>query len=141
MSKSKFVKELECLINRCSLENGSDTPDFILAEYLVGCLEIFDQTSRARDSWHGFMPFRREASISGVDAGERGTEAGRILKLSGEVAALRKLCGEAAQAIECVSQYPDELSGMKFRLNRAAWPNGSPASAEDGGRCEKKETL
>lgn len=44
----EFRKELETLINRHSLENGSDTPDFILAQYLTDCLEAFDRASRAR---------------------------------------------------------------------------------------------
>ena len=37
-----FRKELEDLINRFSKENGSNTPDFILAEYLEGCLSNFE---------------------------------------------------------------------------------------------------
>lgn len=31
-------KEIEIAINRCSAENGSNTPDFILAQFLVECL-------------------------------------------------------------------------------------------------------
>jgi len=38
-----FKKELEGLINRLSMENGSDTPDYILAEYLTNCLKAYDQ--------------------------------------------------------------------------------------------------
>ena len=38
-----FRKELACLINRYSRENGSDTPDFILADYLDGCRERLRQ--------------------------------------------------------------------------------------------------
>lgn len=44
----KFRKELQDLINKNSLENGSDTPDFVLAEYLTDCLKTFDKTTRAR---------------------------------------------------------------------------------------------
>ena len=50
---NKFRKELETLINRCSKENGSDTPDFILAEYLEGCLIAFDNAVEAREKWYG----------------------------------------------------------------------------------------
>jgi len=35
-----FKQELEHLINKHSMENRSNTPDFILADYLVRCLEI-----------------------------------------------------------------------------------------------------
>jgi hypothetical protein len=52
-SMSKFEKELEHLINCHSLENGSDTPDFMLAEYLRGCLENFNRVVRKRSIWYG----------------------------------------------------------------------------------------
>jgi len=48
-----FRKELETLINRHSLENGSNTPDFILANYLVACLKVFDATLVEREKWYG----------------------------------------------------------------------------------------
>lgn len=40
-------------INCVSAENGSNTPDFILAEYLTDCLAAFDKASRAREKWYG----------------------------------------------------------------------------------------
>ena len=46
-----FRKELTDLINFYSKENGSDTPDFILAEYLGDCLQVFDKAINARDKW------------------------------------------------------------------------------------------
>ena len=49
--KSEFRKDLEISINACSMENGSDTPDFILAEYLEDCLRAYDKTVRAREGW------------------------------------------------------------------------------------------
>ena len=50
---SKFRKELESLINHNSKENGSDTPDFILAEYLNDCLIAFDKATKSRTKWYG----------------------------------------------------------------------------------------
>lgn len=47
--KKAFRDALEALINRESMENGSDTPDFVLAEYLVRCLEAFDAAVRHRE--------------------------------------------------------------------------------------------
>ena len=49
---SKFRKELEILINKHSKENNSDTPDFILAEYLNDCLIAFDKATNARSKWY-----------------------------------------------------------------------------------------
>lgn len=43
--------ELAKFLNRMSLENGSDTPDFILAEYMLDCLNAFDRAVVARDVW------------------------------------------------------------------------------------------
>lgn len=54
---SEFERELEQLINRHSQENGSHTPDFILAEYLVSCLETFNKAVRLRDGWWGHEPW------------------------------------------------------------------------------------
>jgi hypothetical protein len=50
---SLFEEELQELINRYSLENASNTPDFILARYLRLQLDIFDRTIRRRDHWYG----------------------------------------------------------------------------------------
>lgn len=43
-----FGKELRALINKHSLENKSDTPDFLLAEYLVKVLKAFNYTTVQR---------------------------------------------------------------------------------------------
>ena len=49
---SGLRKELEELINKHSIENGSNTPDFMLADYLKGCLDTFNQIICARDKWY-----------------------------------------------------------------------------------------
>lgn len=51
---SNFKKELEELINRTCQENPSNTPDFILAKYLVECLNIYNKTIKRRDKWYGY---------------------------------------------------------------------------------------
>lgn len=48
-----FSAKLQELINSHSIENGSNTPDFILAEYLRGCLDNFDMCVRRREEWYG----------------------------------------------------------------------------------------
>ena len=57
---SELRNELSAVLNRFSMENGSNTPDFILADYLMACLAAFDATSRAREKWFG-----KELSIGG----------------------------------------------------------------------------
>jgi len=56
--------EIACAINNVSAENGSDTPDYILAEFLVGCLFAFDEATRTRDEWHGFNPRSKDAEAT-----------------------------------------------------------------------------
>jgi hypothetical protein len=46
-------EELAQLLNRHSRENASNTPDFILAEFMLTCLAAFEHTSREREKWYG----------------------------------------------------------------------------------------
>lgn len=41
-------KDLAALLNSYSAENGSNTPDAVLADYLLSCLEAFNTAVRAR---------------------------------------------------------------------------------------------
>jgi len=50
---SRFRTGLESLLNRHSMENGCDTPDFILAGYLYDCLQAFDNAMTMRETWYG----------------------------------------------------------------------------------------
>lgn len=53
VEKLTFEQELESVINRFSKENDSNTPDFILANYLSMCLDAFNKTSLEREKWYG----------------------------------------------------------------------------------------
>jgi hypothetical protein len=52
---SNLRKDIEIAINKHSAEGGSDTPDFILAEYLIDCLAAYDKATVARETWYGRM--------------------------------------------------------------------------------------
>ena len=54
--EDEFRRGLETLLNVASRENGSNTPDFILAGYLMGCLEAFDAAVNWRETWSGRRP-------------------------------------------------------------------------------------
>ena len=45
--------ELQALLNSHSRENESNTPDFILAEYMLCTLEAYESATKKRDAWHG----------------------------------------------------------------------------------------
>ena len=47
----QFQQELVALLNKCSRENASNTPDFILADYLLDCLKAFELAVSARTGW------------------------------------------------------------------------------------------
>ena len=49
---SEFRKKLQEIINYYSKENGSDTPDFILAKYLEDTLKAFDRAVQSREEWY-----------------------------------------------------------------------------------------
>jgi len=55
LNNPEFKKELTFIINKYSLENDSDTPDFILAEYLISCLESFNKSCNKRSEWYGHI--------------------------------------------------------------------------------------
>ena len=48
-----FEKELQHLINKYSIENASNTPDFILAEYIRAFLEKKEVKSKREDWYKG----------------------------------------------------------------------------------------
>jgi hypothetical protein len=45
-------KDIEALINRHSRENESNTPDYILATFMLDCLRAFELASRERERWY-----------------------------------------------------------------------------------------
>lgn len=51
--KTKFEEELEILINKHSMENSSNTPDFVLAKYLISCLANFNTALIEREMFYG----------------------------------------------------------------------------------------
>ena len=50
---ASFEQELRELINRQSAESESNTPDFILAQYIIGVLSAFNEAVQHREAWYG----------------------------------------------------------------------------------------
>ena len=48
-----FETELAELISRHALENASNTPDFVLAQYLCACMLAFDTATQQRETFYG----------------------------------------------------------------------------------------
>ena len=45
-------EDLAKIIHKHSRESDSDTPDYILGEYLLSCLEAFEMASNQRDNFY-----------------------------------------------------------------------------------------
>ena len=67
MPKSEFRIELENLINRHSLENNSDTPDFILAKFLISAFDNFNAAVNEREEWYGRQKHLSEINLDNQD--------------------------------------------------------------------------
>lgn len=53
MKKNILEKKLTDLINCESRENDSNTPDFLLSEFMMKCLDAFELASNKREVWFG----------------------------------------------------------------------------------------
>lgn len=51
--RSRFEEELRWALNANSKENGSNTPDIVLAQALAGFLTVLDTAIKARDRLYG----------------------------------------------------------------------------------------
>lgn len=60
-----FENKLRELLNRTCMENESDTPDFILADYILMCLDTWAKIVRKRDKWYGREnPMARNSGVA-----------------------------------------------------------------------------
>lgn len=50
---SDFSEEMGCVINKHSMEKGSNTPDYILAVFLEQAMWAFDNAVKDRTTWYG----------------------------------------------------------------------------------------
>lgn len=99
---STFLKELEALINKHSLENASGTPDFILATFLDNVLKSFDTAVQQRANWRGErinstfdVKYDEKLKITAYDEHGRGNEIGEaeVSIWPGETATHGRLVG------------------------------------------------
>ena len=53
MKKTEEERLLAGLLNGVCRENESNTPDFLLAEFIMSCVEAFELASNKREVWYG----------------------------------------------------------------------------------------
>jgi len=52
-TREDLVANISTILNHASRETKSDTPDWILAEYMVKSLEEFEAGVVSREEWYG----------------------------------------------------------------------------------------
>lgn len=119
-SRKAFDAELEQLINKHSMENNSNTPDFILAEYLSLCLHAFDKATNQRIKWFatpntGDVVFRTGAGFIADTAVNNDNESSfafcesgnEILKLcaNGDIFVRGKLVVNDMEAVDAMREW------------------------------------
>lgn len=65
MIDPNFYNELSSLLNKYNKEGGSNTPDYILANYLINCLKNFDSITKQREIFYGRLT-KREDNINTI---------------------------------------------------------------------------
>ncbi|MFA5344415.1 MAG: hypothetical protein WC381_10695 [Kiritimatiellia bacterium] len=51
MNKSEELsRQLACAVNRCGIDNDLQTPDYAIADYLIGCLAAFEVLAQRREA-------------------------------------------------------------------------------------------
>jgi hypothetical protein len=53
MVKPTLTDDLAKLLNKHCAENASNTPDYILAQYMMSCLSAFNTAVQQRETWYG----------------------------------------------------------------------------------------
>lgn len=51
--RPSLIQAITSLLNSHSVDNASNTPDHILAQYLMDCLSAFEHATNARAKWYG----------------------------------------------------------------------------------------
>ncbi len=62
-NEREFKQELIRIINIFGIEKHSDTPDFLIADYLFDCMISYGIATRKRDDWHQFTPFESRINV------------------------------------------------------------------------------
>jgi hypothetical protein len=64
---ASLEQNLTEVLNSFCEENKSNTPDFVLAKFLLGCLDSFHLASNLREQWYGRMTEDMEDTIELFD--------------------------------------------------------------------------
>ncbi len=66
-NRNKLELAVRDAINTCSAESASNTPDWVLALYLLSCLDAFNAAVQQREEWYGRDPRPSDPFGAGID--------------------------------------------------------------------------
>lgn len=61
---SNLEEEMKSLLNQYSVENESNTPDYVLARYLFESLDAFNKAVRTRELFYGRNPSDKKTNTN-----------------------------------------------------------------------------
>lgn len=130
-TREEFREELKKLINKYGMEKACDTPDYILADLLMGAYDNYSMHVTRRDNWFGFDPFNQNV---GDETEEKPAEAKQTE--TEEPADTAEEQEEAdSDDEEDVKSKAGFIVYRRDRKNRytffVEWRNGVPVFAED----------
>lgn len=66
-----FLEEIRHAINKHSIENESNTPDFILAAFVDDVMSAWNKTVAARSNWYGYFDLPGDNLVEKFNANKR----------------------------------------------------------------------
>jgi hypothetical protein len=99
-AQEEFRRDLQAVLNKHSRENGSNTPDYVLADYLIECLRALDKAILVRGEWHGE---RTQYTVAPIDV-----DALLDNGVSAQIKAVRNPFPAAGAISQGVAKIPDK---------------------------------
>lgn len=124
--REDFRSALCSLLNRFSMENRSNTPDFILRDFICDSLRAFDTAVQQRETWYG----RDARPTSVADARAESNEHRRLVTVVRHIA---ESCSHTPSLRDGDHIHEPTTGGERFCGPCHAWRvlNGSPDAHEE----------
>src|SRR4051794_18585051 len=125
--RNELRSKLKSLLNCESAENGSNTPDHILADYLMASLDAFDEATAARDNWYCLFLVHamnaQDANVTAKDATEIRPHYAKVQQETGNRFAIT--CDEGWRvSIVCTGMYEGAADWLLGGLGRQQFAPG-----------------
>lgn len=110
MIRREITEKLRAFVNENSLENGSDTPDHILAEYIYQSIKALNQAVGLRDDWHNpgleLVPMEKERLAWSLQTFPDATPQSALNHLKEEIKEIEQ---NIADGVNDATEYADAI--------------------------------